>query len=70
MAATGGLSLIEVPMGNGQHEQKVDKLQILNPNFMYMITGLFLIMFASVIQYVYHHRGKNNIGPYGETNMF
>ena len=70
MAATGGFSLIEVPMGNGQHEQKVDKLQILNPNVMYMITGLFLTKFASVIQYVYHHRAKNKIGPYGETNMF
>ena len=41
MAATGGFNLIEVPMGNGQHEHKVDQLQILNPNFMYMITGLF-----------------------------
>ena len=67
-----GFSLIEVPMGNGQHEQKVDKLQILNPNCMYMITGLFLTKFVSVIQYVYmyHHRANNNIGPYGETNMF
>lgn len=69
MAATGGFSLIKVPMGNGQNEQKVDKLQILNPNYMYMITGLFLTKFVSVIQYVYHHRAKNNIGHCGETNM-
>ena len=69
MTATGGFSLIEVPMVNGQHEKKVDKLQILNPNFVYMITGLFLTKFVSVIQYVYHHRAKNRIGPYGEKNM-
>lgn len=50
MDATGGFSLIEVPMGNGQHKQKVDKLQIVNPHFMYMITGLFLTTFVSVIQ--------------------
>jgi hypothetical protein len=27
-------------MGNGQHEQKVDKLQILNPNCMCMVIEL------------------------------
>jgi hypothetical protein len=70
MATTGGFSLIEVQMGNGQHEQKVDKLPILNPNFMYMFTGLFLTKFVSVIKYVYHHRAKNNIGSYRETNVF
>jgi hypothetical protein len=47
------ISLIEVPMGNGQHEHKVDKVQIWIPNCMYMITGLFLTKFVSVIQYVY-----------------
>ena len=70
MAATGEFSLIEVSLRNGQHEQKVDKLQSLNPNFMYMITGLFLTKFVSVIQYVVHNRTQNNIGPYGETDMF
>ena len=63
------ISLIEVPMGNGQHEHKVDKVQIWIPNCMYMITALFLTKFVSVIQYVYQHRAKNDIGPYGETNM-
>ena len=45
MAATGGFNLIEVPMGNRQHEQKFDKLHILIPNCMYMITGLFMTKF-------------------------
>jgi len=56
-------------MGKGQHEQKDDKLERLNPNCMYMITGLFLTKFVSVIQYVVHNRTKNNIRPY-EKNMF
>ena len=40
--ATVGFSLTQVPIGNGQHEQKVDKLQILNSNCTYMVIGLFL----------------------------
>jgi hypothetical protein len=54
-------------MGNGQHEQKVDKLQMLNPNCMCMIIEFFFRKFVSEIQYVYHNRTKNNIRHYGKS---
>ena len=53
-------------MGNGQHEQKVDKLQILNPNCICMVIELNCEI---VCWRKAHVINKNIDGFYGKTTQ-